>query len=81
MMDDYKFKLGLAIAREEELKKKLDALTAYDEAKERELFEAFAMERFLGLTRSEIRDYYYADTQCAWLGWQACAKSRDRSAE
>ena len=54
---------------------------AYDEAKERELFEAFAMERFLGLTRSEIRDYYYADTQCAWLGWQACAKSRARSAE
>lgn len=81
MMDDYKFKLGLAIAREEELKKKLDALTTYDEDKERELFTAFAMQSFLSVHRGEVRDYLYAETETAWLGWKACAKSRARSAE
>ena len=56
-------------------------LNAYDEAKERELFTAFAMESFLSVHRGEGRDYFYAETEAAWLGWKACAKSRDRSAE
>lgn len=54
---------------------------AYDEAKERELFTAFAMESFLSVHRGESRDYFYAETEAAWLGWKACAKSRARSAE
>lgn len=54
---------------------------AYDEAKERELFTAFAMESFLSVHRGEVRDYLYAETETAWLGWKACAKSRARSAE
>ena len=53
----------------------------YDEAKERELFTAFAMESFLSVHRGEVRDYLYAETETAWLGWKACAKSRARSAK
>lgn len=56
-------------------------LNSYDEAKERELFTAFAMESFLSVHRGEGRDYFYAETEAAWLGWKACAKSRARSAE
>ena len=56
-------------------------IPAYDEAKERELFTAFAMESFLSVHRGEGRDYFYAETEAAWLGWKACAKSRARSAE
>ncbi len=61
---------------------------AYDEAKERELFEAFALE-ILGpyfmrpqdcLTRSG-GTYTYGQPATAWCAWQACAKSRARSAE
>lgn len=90
MVDDYKFKLGLAIAREEELKKKLDALTAHDEAKERELFEVkirrIAVEndyQFLSFLfpRDETGKYRTAWVDMAWLGWSECAKSRARSAE
>jgi hypothetical protein len=84
MMDDYKFKLGLAIAREEELKKKFDALTAYDEDKERELFEAYASTHYrLQELPLEYDDgeYIEPETQYSWELWQACAKSRARSAE
>ena len=83
-MDNYKFKLGLAIAREEELKKKLDALTTYDEAKERELFEDW-IPSFWNKRKhlDEDGDWIYADdlTQGALIGWLECAKSRARSAE
>lgn len=51
-------------------------IPAYDEAKERELFEAFAMEHFLPVTRGHSRDYLYNDTEYAWAAWKACAKSR-----
>ena len=91
-MDDYKFKLGLAIVREEELNKKLDALTAYDEAKERELFIAeFKLEGKIHYdentkqwlpTRDTIKGFQMAErTLGCWIGWSACAKSRARSAE
>lgn len=56
-------------------------IPAYDEAKERELFEAFAMEHFLPITHGHSRDYLYHDTESAWSSWKACAKSRARSAE
>lgn len=59
----------------------IGSTTDYDEAKERELFTAFAMESFLSVHRGEGRDYFYAETEAAWLGWKACAKSRARSAE
>lgn len=61
---------------------------AYDEAKERELFEVYALE-ILGqyfmkpqdcLTRSG-GTYTYGQPATAWCAWQACAKSRARSAE
>ena len=63
-------------------------LPSYDEAKERELFEAYALE-ILGdyfmkpedcLTRSG-GTYMYGQPATAWCAWQACAKSRARSAE
>lgn len=78
-MDNYKFKLGLAIAREEELKKKLDALTTYDEAKERELFEKTRNAHTI--RRNAVGDYVLPSSQDAWSGWSECAKSRARSAE
>ena len=61
---------------------------AYDEDKERELFEAYALE-ILGpyfmkpqdcLTRSG-GTYTYGQPATAWCAWQACAKSRAQSAE
>lgn len=52
---------------------------AYNEAKDRELFEAFAMEHFLPITRGHSRDYLYNDTEYAWAAWKACAQSRDGS--
>lgn len=66
----------------------LSGASAYDEAKERELFEAYALE-ILGpyfmspkecLTRSG-GTYTYGQPATAWRAWQACAKSRARSAE
>lgn len=54
---------------------------AYDEAKERELFTAFAMEHFLNVHKLENVDYFYTETRIAWAAWKACAKSRARSAE
>lgn len=60
----------------------------YDEAKERELFDVYALE-ILGpyfmkpqdcLTRSG-GTYTYGQPATAWCAWQACAKSRARSAE
>ena len=62
--------------------------SAYDEAKERELFEVYALE-ILGpyfmkpqdcLTRSG-GTYTYGQPATAWCAWQSCAKSRARSAE
>ena len=75
-MDDYKFKLGLAIAREEELKKKLEQVSVYDEAKERELFDLYflTVKGFIDCGGVEGRDK-------ARKVWFACAKSRARSAE
>lgn len=58
-------------------------IPAYDEAKERELFEAYAL-LVLGpyfmkpqdcLTRSG-GTYTYGQPATAWCAWQACAKSR-----
>lgn len=63
---------------------------AYDEAKERELFEVkirrIAVEndyQFLSflLPRDETGKYRTAWVDMAWLGWSECAKSRARSAE
>lgn len=56
-------------------------LPAYDEAKERELFTAFAMEHFLNIHRRDNGDYFYTETRIAWAAWKSCAKSRARSAE
>lgn len=56
-------------------------LPAYDEAKERELFTAFAMEGFLNIHRLDNGHYFYMETRIAWSAWKACAKSRARSAE
>lgn len=58
-----------------------ESASIFDEAKERELFEAFAMEHFLPITDGHSRDYLYQDTESAWSSWKACAKSRARSAE
>lgn len=56
---------------------------AYDEAKERELFEAVIDYKFLSflLPRDETGKYRAAWVDMAWLGWSECAKSRARSAE
>lgn len=56
-------------------------LPAYDEAKERELFTAFAMEHFLNIHKRDNGDYFYTETRIAWAAWKSCAKSRARSAE
>ena len=56
-------------------------ITAYDEAKERELFTAFAMEHFLNIHKRDNGDYFYTETRIAWAAWKSCAKSRARSAE
>lgn len=51
---------------------------AYDEAKERELFEStYDHPR----EKDSEGQYQYAIDRAAWAGWSACAKSRARSAE
>ena len=83
-MDDYTFKLGLAIARDEELKAKIDSLAVYDESKERELFEDYASKHYrlqeLPLDFDD-GEYIEPETQYSWESWEACAKSSARSAE
>ena len=53
---------------------------AYDEAKERELFE---LERFKTVPayRKENGEYKDFMDEEQWFGWKSCAKSRARSAE
>ena len=55
-------------------------IPAYDEAKERELFE---LERFKTVPayRKENGEYKDFMDEEQWFGWKACAKSRARSAE
>lgn len=56
----------------------------YDEAKERELFEVYASGHYrlqeLPLCFGD-GEYFDTDVQYSWESWQACAKSRARSAE
>lgn len=62
-------------------------IPAYDEARERELFEEWYREKFSGGNErlkkchnaSDI--YFYHDSQSRWVSWSACAQSRARSAE
>jgi len=56
---------------------------AFDEAKERELFEAAAIadaeEQGIepdGMIVGEDGDYVNSNVQIAWWGWKSCAKSR-----
>ena len=59
-------------------------IPAYDEAKEREPFEAFAMTRGWEKHHFKLReDGNYEDwgVNPEWQAWKACAKSRARSAE
>ena len=57
---------------------------AYDEAKEREMFEAYASDHYrlqeLPLCFDD-GEYFDTEVQYSWESWQACAKSRARSAE
>jgi hypothetical protein len=51
---------------------------AYDEAKERALFEAtFSYSPLIG--RKKDGDYRYPSVQCEWEGWIKCAKSRAKA--
>ena len=52
----------------------------YDEAKERELFEAFQADEGGNI---DCEDGYYDNVfvQSAWDGWKACAKSRAKAGE
>lgn len=54
---------------------------AYDEAKERELFEAYASKHYrlqeLPLDFDD-GEYTEPETQYSWESWEACAKSRAR---
>ena len=61
---------------------------SYDEAKERELFEAFAIKDAEecglepdGMSLNSEGYYLNQNVQCAWFGWKSCAKSRAPSAE
>lgn len=57
---------------------------SYDEAKEREMFEAFAITRGWEKRHLKMReDGNYEDwgVNPEWQAWKACAKSRARSAE
>lgn len=68
-------------------------ITAYDEAKERELFESEFSYFPEGIWFSKLKGMYlsvngriYEQGQASemnnqWAGWKACAKSRARSAE
>lgn len=61
----------------------------YDEAKERELFESFAVNRrggysdlpFFVFARKDNGQYNDGTAELAWEGWKACAKSRAKSVE
>ena len=63
---------------------------AYDEAKEREMFEAFWSEN-MNLLEMDLHRHIYPmnsgwsyachETNRSWMTWQACAKSHARSAE
>lgn len=52
----------------------------YDEAKERELFEAFQADEGGNI---DCEDGYYDNVfvQSAWDGWKACAQSRAKAGE
>jgi len=52
----------------------------YDEAKERELFEAFQVDEGGNIV---FEDGYYENVfvQSAWDGWKACAQSRAKAGE
>lgn len=70
------------------LGKVIEDLLSYDEAKERELFESFAIKDAEecglepdGMSLNSEGYYLNENVQCAWSGWKACAKSRARSAE
>lgn len=52
---------------------------AYDEAKERELFERTRNAHTI--RRNAVGDYVLPSSQDAWSGWSECAKFRARSAE
>lgn len=64
-------------------------LNAYDEAKERELFEAYhsissgleGTDLETEFDRKEDGEYIYMMAADGWKYWEACAKSRARSAE
>lgn len=54
-------------------------LPAYDEAKERELFEEWASSVNLSLDKMHTNlPFLFKDpnVNCLWAGWKACAKSR-----
>lgn len=61
----------------------------YDEAKERELFEAFAVNRrggygnlpFFVFARKDNGQYTDGTAELAWEGWKACAQSRAKAGE
>lgn len=61
----------------------------YDEVKERELFEQFAVNRrggyghlpFFIFARKENGQYNDGTAELAWEGWLACAQSRAKSGE
>lgn len=61
----------------------------YDEAKERELFESFAVDRrggygnlpFFVFARKENGQYNDGTAELAWEGWKACAQSRAKAGE
>lgn len=55
-------------------------ITAYDEAKERELFESQKFDKVPAYRKpnGEYKDFMDEEQ---WEGWKSCAKSRARSAE
>ena len=61
----------------------------YDEAKERELFESFSVNRrggygdlpFFVFARKDNGQYNDGTAELAWEGWKACAQSRAKSVE
>lgn len=55
-------------------------LPAYDEAKERELFESQKFDKVPAYRKpnGEYKDFMDEEQ---WKGWKSCAKSRSRSAE
>lgn len=61
----------------------------YDEAKERKLFQSFAVNRrggygnlpFFVFARKENGEYMDGTSELAWEGWKACAQSRAKAGE